>query len=111
MPTSHLEQCQRALVVANAVRSQRAVAMGGMHALPKSESLSRAAELIECPPPELDSMLVERFLARVRGLGPVGAMRMVRATSTGPMTMLGRLTPRQREALAMSLRRLAGAVS
>ena len=67
MPMSHLEQCQRALVVANAVRSQRAVAMGGMHALPKSESLSRAAELIECPPPELDSMLVERFLRECAG--------------------------------------------
>lgn len=73
----------------------------------QSESLMRACEVLQDPPPHMDSMPVHAFLASIRRFGPTRAAKLCSRGRVSELRPLGRLTARESAWLAAHLREIA----
>ncbi len=107
MSVAEKPQHLQALDRANVIRLERAaikreIKAGGV----------RVSDLLRDGPPVcLDSFLVESLLRTIRRLGPRAAQRIMHTVPIGSAATVGKLTARQRRALADALDASRGAAS
>lgn len=101
---SPLEQRQRALQAANAVRKEQAEIRRAIHGLSHHDGLKHAASLLGDERRAVQSMTVGKLIRPVRKIGDTKLRRMLNAAGIpSEDTRVGKLTRRQRDALGLLL--------
>ncbi len=106
------QQRQEGLQKAHRVKQARAALKQELAALGRPESCALAASAVEEMPEAIRGMLAVRFLQTVNGIGdrrrrgldPATAEPILEACGIGVFAEMGKLTERQRGALAAALR-------
>lgn len=107
-PERSLDQRLDALARANLVRTARKEMKAWLGTLPPRASTERSARLVREPLVGVnDTMKVYDQLLACRGLGHVGASKLLRRLHISPSKTVGGLSPRQRDALTVALEELA----
>ncbi len=99
-PERSLMQRRDALAIANDVRTRRA----RMRIDLKAGRLNIPALLID-PPKWLESMKIFEFLMFIPKIGRVKAQKIINKCHISPAKTIGGLSPRQRDEIALALRR------
>ncbi len=99
MPVADKPQCLKAMARGNRIKHERAVLKREIKA-----ARVRVADLLRDGPPDcLDSMFVESLLLTIRRMPRKVALNMMAAIPVGLTVSVGKLTKRQRLALADAL--------
>lgn len=105
MSEAATKQRQEALRLANRVRQVRAEVKAGLRQTPsRREAMLKAAEIIEMPADELETMRIEALLRSIFRMGTAKANRLLIRAGIPPSRTIGGITGRQRAELVRLLK-------